>query len=114
MRTTCFFADLRMKPVLDESTHTAAYQLQIKQGDLYRLGKLEITSLDDAHVRSVEKMCRLHTGGPCEPGYWNMLMQEAIPILPRNASGWKARARPTIHSDTQTVDVILTFAPRAS
>jgi outer membrane protein insertion porin family len=107
-------ADARMKPALDDSAHTAAYQIQINQGDLYRLGKLEIAGLDDGHMRSVEKMCRLDHGDPYEPGYWNALIQQALPSLPRNASGWKASARPTIHKDTKTVDVLLTFAPRAS
>ena len=107
-------ADVRMKPVLDEAAHTAAYQMQINQGELFRLGKLEIAGLDDGHVKSVEKMCRLQTGDPYEPGYWNTLIQQAIPSLPHNASGWKASWRPTIHSDTKTVDVLLTFAPRAS
>ena len=107
-------ADARMKPALDDSAHTAAYQIQINQEDLYRLGKLEIAGLDDGHMRSVEKMCRLDHGDPYEPGYWNSLIQQALPSLPRNASGWKASARPTIHKDTKTVDVLLTFAPRAS
>jgi len=107
-------ADARMKPALDDSTHTVAYQIQINQGDLYRLGKLEIAGLDDGHMRSVEKMCRLDHGDPYEPGYWNSLIQQALPSLPRNASGWKASAKPTVHKDTRTVDVLLTFAPRAS
>ncbi len=107
-------ADARMKPALDDSAHTAAYQIQINQGDLYRLGKLEIAGLDDGHMRSVEKMCRLDHGDPYEPGYWNSLIQQALPSLPRNASGWKASAKPTVHKDTKTVDVLLTFAPRAS
>ena len=107
-------ADAGMTPSLDESAHTAAYQIQINQGALYRLGKLEIAGLDDGHTRSLEKMCRIHSGDAYEPGYWNSLIQEAFPSLPRTASGWKASAKPTVHSDTKTVDVVLIFAPRAS
>ena len=107
-------ADVKMQPALNDATHTAVYQLQIKQGDLFRLGKLEIAGLDDAHARAVGKMCRLHTGDPYEPGYWNTLIQQAFPALPRNQSGWKGTMQQTIHADTKTVDVTLTFAPRAS
>jgi outer membrane protein assembly factor BamA len=107
-------ADASVQPALDDSAHTAAYQIQINQGDLYRLGELEITGLDDEHMRSVKKMCRLDHGDPYEPGYWNSLIQQALPSLPRNASGWKASAKTTKHEDTKTVDVVLTFAPRAS
>jgi outer membrane protein assembly factor BamA len=107
-------ADVKMNATLDDSTLAAVYQLQIHQGDLYRLGKLEIAGLDDAHARSVEKACRLRTGDPYEPGYWSTLIQQVGRSLPPNASGWKASAQETTHGDTKTVDVILTFAPRAS
>jgi outer membrane protein insertion porin family len=106
-------ADVAMKPILDDATHTAVYQMQIHQGDLYRMGKLEIAGLDDTHARSIEKACRLHTGDPYQPGYWNTLIQQVGPTLPPNASGWKAGAQQAIHADTKTVDVTLTFAPRA-
>jgi outer membrane translocation and assembly module TamA len=107
-------AEVRAKAILDEPTHTAAYQMQINQGDLFTLGKLEIAGLDDAHVRSIEKLCRLHTGDPYDRSYWNTLIQQAGRSLPPNASGWKAVPQETIHAETKTVDVKLTFAPRAS
>ena len=107
-------ADVKMKLTLDDSADAAVYQMQVNQGDLYRMGKLQIAGLDDAHARSIEKECRLHTGDPYEPGYWNTLIQQVGRSLPPNASGWKANAQQTIHGDTKTVDVTLTFAPRAS
>jgi outer membrane protein insertion porin family len=107
-------ADVKMNAILDDSNRAAVYQLQVNQGDLYRLGKLAIAGLDDAHARSVEKACRLHTGDPYEPGYWDTLIQQVGRSLPPSAPGWKASAQQTIHADTKTVDVTLTFAPRAS
>ena len=107
-------ADVKMNAILDDSTRAAVYQLQINQGDLYRLGKLEIVGLGDARARSIEKACRLHTGDPYEPGYWDTLIQQVGRSLPPSAPGWKASAQQTIHADTKTVDVTLTFAPRAS
>ena len=107
-------AEVKMSAILDDASHAAVYQLQVNQGDLYRMGKLEIAGLDDAHARSIEKACRLHTGDPYEPGYWNTLLQQVGHSLPPNASGWKASEQQTIHNDTKTVDVTLTFAPRAS
>jgi outer membrane protein assembly factor BamA len=107
-------ADARWEAILDDATHTAAYQIQINQGDLYRLGKLEITGLDDAHVRSLEKLCRLRAGDPYDSTYWNTFFQEIVSYLPPNASGWKVGRQETFHSDAKTVDVRLTFASRAS
>lgn len=107
-------ADVKSKPILDDGTHTAVYQMQINQGDLYTLGKLEIAGLDDARVRSLEKLCRLRPGDPYDRSYWNTFLQQAGGSLPPNASGWKAGTQETIKADTKTVDVKLTFAPRAS
>jgi outer membrane protein insertion porin family len=107
-------AEVKAKALLDEPTHAAAYQMQINQGDLFTMGKLEIAGLDDAHVRSIEKLCRLHTGDTYDRSYWNTLIQQVSRSLPPSASGWKAGWQETMHADTKTVDVKLTFAPRAS
>jgi outer membrane protein assembly factor BamA len=104
-------ADVKTKAILDDDTHAAVYQMQINQGDLFTLGKLEIAGLDDAHVRSIEKLCQLHTGDPYDRSYWNRWIQQAGRSLPGNASGWKAGTQETIHADTKTVDVKLIFAP---
>jgi len=54
-------ADVKSKAIRDEATCTVVYQMQMTPGDLFTLGKLEIAGLDDAHVRSIEKLCRLRT-----------------------------------------------------
>ncbi len=107
-------ANTSSKAVLDDAAHSAVYQIEIRQGDLYRLGKLEIAGLDDAHAGLVEGLSRLRPGDPYDGTYWNKFVQEVSRRLPPNQSGWKLRADPTIHADTKTVDVRLTFSPRAS
>ena len=104
-------ADARSQPVLDNATHSAVYRIEIRQGDLYRLGKLEIAGLDEAHAKSLEKLSRLRPGDPYDATYWNGFLQEAVRHLPPTASGWKLRPEQTIHADTKTVDVRLTFSP---
>ncbi len=107
-------ADARPKAILDDTSHSAVYQIQIQQGDLYRLGKLEIAGLDDAHAGSLEQLSRLRPGDPYDATYWSKFMQEVARRLPPTTSGWKLHPKQTIHADTKTVDVRLTFAPVAS
>jgi len=107
-------ADAEWKPILDDATHTASYQIRIIQGDLYRLGKLEIAGLDEAHVRSLERLCRLRPGDPYDSTYWSKFLQESARHLPPSASGWKAGIQSTAHKDAKTVDVKLTFLPAAT
>jgi len=105
-------ADARSQPVLDDAARSAVYQIEIRQRDLYRLGKLEIAGLDDARTKSLEKLSRLHPGDAYDATYWNRFLQEAARHLPPTASGgWKLRPEQTIHADTKTVDVRLTFSP---
>lgn len=106
-------ADARPREILDDTSHSAVYQIQIRQGDLYRLGKLEIAGLDDARARSLERLSRLRPGDPYDATYWNKFMQEVARQLPPTTSGWKFHHEQTIHADTKTVDVRLTFAPVA-
>lgn len=107
-------ADMRPKAILDDASHSVVYQIQIRQGDLYRLGKLEIAGVDDAHARSLEQLSRLRPGDPYDMTYWNRFMQEVGRQLPPTASGWKLNPQQTIHADTKTVDVRLTLLPAAS
>ncbi len=107
-------ADVRSEAILDDTSHSALYQIQIRQGDLYRLGKLEIAGLDDARARSLEQLSRLRPGDPYDATYWNRFVQEVARQLPHTTSGWKLHPEQTIHADTKTVDVRLTFAPAAS
>ena len=106
-------ADAGAKAILDDASHSAVYQIQIRQGDLYRLGKLEIAGLDDARARSLEQLSRLRPGDPYDATYWNKFVQEVARQLPPTTSGWKFHPEQTIHADTKTVDVRLTFAPMA-
>jgi outer membrane protein assembly factor BamA len=104
-------ADTESKAILDDATHLAAYQIQIRQGDLYRLGKLEIAGLDEALAGSLERRCQLRPGDPYNSTYWNRFFQEVGRQLPASSSGWKLNPVSTIHADTKTVDVRLVFTP---
>ena len=106
-------ADARSKAILDDATHLAIYQIQIRQGDLYRLGKLEIAGLDEALADSLEQRCRLRPGDPYDSTYFNRFLKEVGRQLPASSSGWKLNTVPTIHADTKTVDVRLVFTPGA-
>jgi len=104
-------ADATPKAILDDASHTAIYQIQIRQGDQYRLGKLEVAGLDDAHNRSFERLSHLRPGDPYDMSYWDRFMQDISHELPRSISGWKLKPEQTIHADAKTVDVRLTFSP---
>jgi outer membrane protein insertion porin family len=103
------------KAVLDDASRSTVYQIQIRQGDLFRLGKLTIAGLDDARASSFEQLSRLRPGDPYDATYWGTYLQEVGRNLPRMAPGWiVGNPVQTIHADTKTVDVRFTFHPTGS
>jgi outer membrane protein assembly factor BamA len=107
-------ADASLKPSFDEGALAASYEVQIRQGDLYKLGKLEIAGLDEAHAASLTEACRLQPGDPYDRTYWGTFIKESGRHLPAIGSGWGVTTQETIHRDTRSVDVKLIFAPKAS
>jgi len=100
-------ADANPKLTLDDSAHSAACEIQIRQGDLFHMGKLEIAGLDDAHTRSFEQLSRLRPGEPYNALYWDTYLNEVGRKLP---DGWTvSNPVQTIHADTKTVDIRLNF-----
>lgn len=104
-------ADAKSNAILDDATHSVAYQIQIQQGDLFRLGRFEIAGLDEAHCRSLEKLSQLRPGDPYDATYWTGFLQEVGRKLPLWQAGWKLHTDETIHDDTKTVDVRFNFSP---
>jgi outer membrane protein insertion porin family len=108
-------AGVTPKTVLDDASRSAVYQIQIRQGDLFRLGKLEIAGLDDARASSFQQLSRLRPGDPYDATYWGTYLQEVGRNLPKIAPGWiVGNPVQTIHADTKMVDVRFTFHPTGS
>ena len=107
-------AEVRPTATVDDAGLTATYEMRVIQGDLYRLGKLEIAGLDEARVRMLLGACRMHTGDPYDRTYWNKFFQETSRHLPPNASGWRVRSQENIQHETNTVDVTLIYTPGGS
>jgi outer membrane protein insertion porin family len=105
-------ADVNPKPILDDASHLAAYEIQVRQGDLFRLGKLELAGLDEARTKSFQQLSHLRPGDPYNAYYWSIYLQDVVRKLP---AGWTVgNPIQTIHADTKTVDVRFNFHPTGS
>jgi outer membrane protein insertion porin family len=100
-------ADVNLKSTLDDAGHLAAYEIQIRQGDLFHIGKIEIKGLDDARTRSFEQLSCLHPGDPFNDSCLQTFGQQMIQKLPH---GWMLSPTTlTLHNETKTVDVTFHF-----
>jgi outer membrane protein insertion porin family len=104
-------ARLSFAPEFDDDAKTVAYHVQIQEGDRYSMGKLEIAGLDPVRAESLRKTSELVPGQPYNRAYWNTFISKSGRLLPASRTPWKATPKETIHAETKTVDVTLTFAP---
>ncbi len=105
-------ATIESRPALAVATRTVTYELQVQEGDLYRMGKLEITGLDSSHTLALKKHCRLQTGDPYNKDYWHTFISASGRYLPQTFRGWTIGFRQSINESTKTVDVTISFAPK--
>jgi outer membrane protein assembly factor BamA len=103
---------LQARPTLAVATRTVTYELQVHEGDLYRMGKLEITGLDSSHTLALKKHCQLQTGDPYDKDYWHTFISARGRYLPQTSRGWTIGFRQSINESTKTVDVTISFAPK--
>jgi outer membrane protein assembly factor BamA len=100
-------ADVNPKPILDEAHHLATYEIQVRQGDQFRLGKLELAGLDEAQAKPLQPLSRLRPGDPYNAYYWSIYLQDVARKLP---AGWTVgNPVQTIHPETKTMDVRFNF-----
>ncbi len=107
-------ADVKAIPDLDDSNHLESYRIEIVQGPLFHMAKLEIAGLDDATTNKICQRSRLREGDAYDATYWQNFLGEVIRILPQMQYGWTLTPAETVHRDLKTVDVRLTFAPRTT
>ena len=96
---------------LDDATHAAVYKIMIRQGDLFRMGKLEISGVDATHARSLLKLCRLRTGDPFKKSELDAFVRQVLDVLSRLPLGSSVSPRLDPHYDTKTVDVTVIITP---
>ncbi len=100
---------IKPNPEFDEKRSTVHYDLNVAEGDLYRMGELEITGLDtQAKARMVEAWT-LREGQPYNADYSLKFLSDNRQIIPR---GVQATIQETPDAKDKTVDVEIRFKPQ--
>jgi outer membrane protein insertion porin family len=104
-------AAITPRPTLDDAARTASYELLVREGGLFRMGKLEITGLEPFRAESLKKKCRLKAGDPYDKNYWSEFIRDSSLYLVANPAGWKVDFRRSVNEAAKTVDVTISFIP---
>lgn len=102
------FAQVKSTATLDNEKHAAVFNLDVAEGPIYHMGKLQVQAPDPQRTELVKKVWEMHEGDVYNASYIKSFMKKH----PRELSaldGWFIHFTQTIHDDTHVVDLSLKF-----
>jgi len=95
-------------PELNDAESTAKYALQIQEGDIYKMGDLDIRGLDSRATERMAAAWNLREGNIYNSQYPKDFTRSAISLLP-GEDEWDIVVHETVEEKDKTVDVSLHF-----
>jgi outer membrane protein assembly factor BamA len=102
-------AAVAAEPEFNDAEQSVRYKLMVKQGDLYKLGEVDIDGLDEKAQARLREDWHLREGEPYDTSYPERFIHDSARDLPPGIH-WKITAHESINEDTKTVDVTITYA----
>ena len=93
---------------LDDEKSTVHYDLNIVEGDVYKMGELEILGLDSQAKARMQAAWTLHAGQAYNADYLKKFLDDTRQLLPRGV-GWAVSTHETPDAKDKTVDVEIRF-----
>jgi outer membrane protein assembly factor BamA len=93
----------------DDDASTVGYTVQVKEGDLYRMGDLDIEGLDSKTVARLRTGWKLRQGEPYDSSYPTRFFTQSEADLPTDVR-WKVAVHETVNDSDKTVDVTLQYS----
>ena len=92
----------------DDEKSTVHYDLNIVEGDLYKMGELEITGLDTQAKARLQEAWTLREGQPYNADYPKKFVDDTRELVPRGVQ-WSVRIHESLDAKDKTVDVEIRF-----
>ena len=92
----------------DDEKSTVHYDLNIVEGDLYKMGELEITGLDTQAKARLQEAWTLREGQPYNADYPKKFVDDTRELVPRGVQ-WSIRIHESLDAKDKTVDVEIHF-----
>jgi len=104
------YMTVQVKPdaQFDDEKSTVHYDLNIVEGDLYKMGELEIAGLDTQAKARMQAAWHLREGQPYNADYPKKFVDETEQLLPR-AVRWAVSIHESRDAKDKTVDVEIRF-----
>ena len=104
------YMTVQIKPdaQFDDEKSTVHYDLNIAEGDLYKMGELEILGLDPQATARMQAAWTLREGQPYNADYPGKFRDDTGQLLPRGVR-WAISVHETLEAKDKTVDVEIRF-----
>lgn len=104
-------AGVQPQPQMDDTQSTVTYQLQVHEGDVYKMGDLDIQGLDKRTTVRLFDDWKLLGGDVYDCSYPKRFLNEsANPLVP--LGDWNVGIHESLNEKEKTVDVTLRFDPK--
>jgi outer membrane protein assembly factor BamA len=97
----------------DDNKGTVSYRLVVNEGDLYKMGDLDIRGLDSRATTELRGKWTLASGSPYDSSYTKTFTEAAWKSLGSQVD-WTVNVHEAIDDQEKTVDVSLVYGVRAS
>jgi outer membrane protein assembly factor BamA len=104
-------ASVKATPEIDESQSVVRYELQIHEGDVYKMGDLDIQGLDSRTTAKLVEEWKLTGNDPFDSAYLREFLQKALQDI-QAMGDWRVQSHQTLNEKEKTVDVTLRFDPK--
>ncbi|HUM07051.1 MAG TPA: POTRA domain-containing protein [Terriglobales bacterium] len=98
-------------PTLDDEKSAVHYELEVAEGDQFKMGDLEIVGLDSQAKAHLQAEWKLQEGDPYNGEYAKQFLDRTSQLLPRGVP-WNISIHEAVNEKDKTVDVTLRFTAR--
>ena len=104
------YMTVQIKPdaQFDDEKSTVHYDLNIVEGDLYKMGELEIAGLDTQAKARMRAAWTLREGQPYNADYPRKFLEDTRQLVPRGVP-WDISIHESLDAKDKTVDVEIRF-----
>jgi outer membrane protein assembly factor BamA len=96
---------------IDDEKSTVHYDLNVVEGDQYKMGELEIVGLDTQATAHLQNAWTLHEGDPYNADYAKKFLEDTNRLFPVGVS-WAVSIHEGVNAKEKTVDVTIRFQAR--
>ncbi len=104
-------ARITPKPLLDDDHSTVHYDLNVLEGDQFKMGELEIIGLDSQAKTHLQAAWKLNEGDPYDGEYYKKFLEETSRFVPAGVP-WDIKVHEAVNDKDKTVDVTIRFIAR--